>query len=80
MVEICGVKFMEGTSKKSGKPYKAYLIHYTEDGAGQGFDGFVTGDAFIDVSLLNGRKPSVGDRVELFYNKQGFLLHVQFVA
>lgn len=79
MVEICGVKFMEGVGKKSGKPYQAYSIHYTEDGENYGYDGFVTGDAFIYLDMLT-RKPKVGDKMELFYNKHGFLQRVEFIA
>lgn len=78
MVEICGVKYVEGKSKSSGKDYKAYLLHYTEDGSSQGFDGYVTGDAFVALDILAGRKPRVGDRVELFYNKNGFLQRIEF--
>lgn len=78
MVEVCGVKYSEGIGKKSGKPYKAFIIHFTEDGKAQGFDGFVTGDAFIDVSLLDGKVIKVGDKLNLFYNKDGFLKEVDF--
>lgn len=80
MKEVCGVKFVSGSSKKTGKPYEAYLIHYTEEGASQGFQGFVTGDAFIATSLLDGYVPKVKDKVELFYNKSGFLEGVKFSA
>lgn len=80
MVEICGVKYVEGKSKISGKDYKAYLLHYTEDGSSQGFEGFVTGDAFVSLDLLSGRKPRVGDRVELFYNKNGYLQRIEFAV
>lgn len=79
MVEVCGVKYKEGVGKQSGKPYKAFIVHFTEDGRSQGFDGYVTGDAFIDISLLNGRVIKVGDRLELLYNKDGFLKSVNFV-
>lgn len=80
MVEICGVKYLEGTSKRSGKPYCAYSVHFTESGERSGYEGFVTGNAFINLQLLNGRKPAVGDKVELFYDKNGFLQRVEFVA
>ena len=49
MVEVVGSKYMEGVSKKSGKPYKAYLVYYTQDGACDGVDGMITGDAFIVI-------------------------------
>lgn len=78
-VEICGVKYMEGTGRKSGKPYKAYSIHYTMDGKAQGYAGFVTGEAFVSVELLGGRIPVVGDRVRLGYDQRGFLQTIDFV-
>ena len=79
MVEICGVKYVKGTGKSSGKPFEAYIIYYTEDGRPRGVDGFTTGDAFVSTSLLMGAVPQVGDKVELFYNKDGFLNSVKFV-
>ena len=80
MVEVCGVKYVEGTGKKSGKPYQAYIVHYTQEGSSQGFQGFITGDAFIDGSLLDGKVPHVGDKINLFYNRNGFLQAVEFCA
>ena len=76
MVEVVRSKLVEGTSKKSGKPYKAYVVYYTEDD--DSVFGVITGDAFIDVSLLNGRVPMPGDKMELNYNKNGFLSKVAF--
>lgn len=78
MVEVCGVKYKEGTGKKSGKPYKAYMICYTEDGERLGYDGYVTGDAFVSTDLLSGRSIKVGDKLNLFYDKSGFLQAVEF--
>lgn len=78
MVEVCGVKYVEGTGKKSGKPYRAYMVCYTEDGRQQGYDGYITGDAFVSVDLLDGRDIKVGDKLNLFYNKNGFLQSVEF--
>lgn len=80
MVEVCGVKYVEGTSKKSGKSYAAYIVHYTQEGASQGFQGYITGDAFIEVSLLGGKTPHVGDKMNLFYTRNGFLQAVEFCA
>lgn len=80
MVEVCGVKYVEGTAKQSGKPYKAYIVHYTEDGAPQGFAGYTTGDAFIPCDMLGGQKPQPGNKLNLFYDKNGFLKAVEFCA
>lgn len=79
MVEVVGCKYVEGTSKTSGKPYKAYIVHYVEDGEEQGFTGMMTGDAFIAKDLCNRHIPSPGDKMELSYNKNGFLTKVEFV-
>lgn len=78
MVEVVGAKYVEGKSKTSGKDYKAYIVHYVEDGAPQGFNGCITGDAFIAKELLNGRVPVPGDKMVLSYNKNGFLTVVAF--
>ncbi len=78
MVEVCGVKYLEGKSKRTGKDYEAYILFYTEDGKPQGVTGFVTGDVFVSVDILDGRVPSVGDRVTLFYDKRGFLTDIKF--
>lgn len=80
MVEICGVKYLEGISKKSGKPYTAYSVHFTESGENSGYEGFITGNAFIPLQVLNGRKPAVGDKVDILYDKNGFLQRVEFLA
>ena len=80
MVEICGVKYLEGTSKKSGKPYMAYSVHFTEPGENSGYTGFTTGTAFIPLNVLNGRVPAVGDKVDILYDKNGFLQRVEFKA
>lgn len=80
MVEICGVQYKKGVGKKSGKPYEGYTIYFTEDGKPWGVEGYTTGDAFISLEVLQGQIPRVGDRVELFYNKNGFLQRISFVA
>lgn len=80
MVEICGTKYVEGKSKRTGKFFQAYVVYFTEDGAPHGVNGFVTGDAFIALDLLQGVVPRVGDKVELLYNKYGFLSSVRFVG
>lgn len=78
-VKVCGVKYMEGTGKKSGKPYKAYSVHYTMDGSSQGYAGYVTGEAFVAVDLVPGRAPVVGDRIDLGFDQRGFLQSVEFL-
>lgn len=78
MKEICGVKYTEGVAKKSNKPYQAYIVYYTEDGHPRGVDGFVTGEAFINVNLLMGVVPQVGDKFDIYYDARGFIAAVKF--
>lgn len=80
MVEVCGVKFMKGIGKNTGKPYEAFSIHFTEDGRSQGYDGYVTGDAFVTVDLLDGRNIHVGDKLEISYRKNSsYVSSVKFI-
>lgn len=78
MVEVVGTKYIEGVGKKSGKPYKAYIVHYVEPGEAQGFSGVVTGNVFINVDHLDGHNIFPGDKLELFYNQSGYLQKVVF--
>lgn len=78
MVEVCGVKYMEGVGKKSGKPYKGFQIYYTKPGERQGVTGFIAGDAFISCELLGGRVITVGDKLQLVRTENGYLEDVIF--
>lgn len=76
MVEIVGIKRMEGTSKKSGKPYSGYMIWYIQEEAG--VTGKSADSAFVSDMILNGAIPEVGGFAELRYNKNGFLTEATF--
>lgn len=78
MVEVIGSKYIEGISKKTGKPYSAYIVYYTQDGSHQGVNGKICGDAFVDKRLLDGQAPLPGDQIDLLYDKDGFLNKVLF--
>lgn len=71
MFEIVGIKRMEGTSKKTNKPYSGYMIWYVQEE--QGVTGKSADSAFISDVLLQGEIPAVGGFIELRYNKNGFL-------
>lgn len=78
MVEVCGMGYMEGTSKKSGKPYQGYMVHYTERVDRPGFSGFEADHCFIPSSALS-QPLKIGDKLELHYDRRGFLQKVEVV-
>ena len=80
MAKIYGLKVQEGTSKKSGKEYKAVIVHYTEDFTpNAGGVGIVCDNAFVarDVfdRALEGRTMAevIGKECTFYYSKGGFL-------
>lgn len=76
MVEIVGIKRMEGTSKKTNKPYSGYMIWYIQEEAG--VTGKSADSAFVSDTILGGQIPEVGGFAELRYNKNGFLTEATF--
>lgn len=76
--EICGLKFYKGVGKKSGKPYEAYDIYFTEDGRPRGVEGFVAGKAYVFSNLME-RSPSIGDKIDIYYDEGGYIVGVNFV-
>lgn len=69
--EIIGVRRMEGTSRKTGKPYSGYLVFYqfVQDGT----SGVACDSAFVSDAVLVGRIPSVGQSLVLYYDRRGFI-------
>ncbi len=77
MYEVIGFRHMNGTSKKTGKPYSGFMIWFSmpfrsEDGVGQETDS-----VFVDDTLLKGRVPAVGGIIDLRFNRRGFLESVE---
>lgn len=79
MVEVCGVRYGKGTSKRSGNPYEGFFVHYTEDGTSQGVKGYVAENTFISSSVLAGRVIEVGDKLDIRYDRRGFITGVDIV-
>ena len=79
MVEVCGVRYGEGTSKKTGKPYKGFTVYYTEDGEAHGVKGFVADSCFLSSEILQGRMINVGDKLDIRYDKRGFVSSVEIL-
>lgn len=77
-IEVVGVKSISGTSKKNGKPFDSFIVHYTRDGSSQGVIGMIADSMFIDKSLCAGRIPTVGDILDVSRDN-GFVEDVEWV-
>lgn len=75
MVKLVGYKHLEGNSKKTGKPYNGYALHFTIDDPASGFDGLQTGNQFVSLDRLIGT-PYLGGEVIFNYDYRGFLTSV----
>lgn len=80
MPKIYGLKVQEGVSKKSGKEYKAVIVHYTEEHPPKsGGLGIVCDNEFVmrDVfdRALEGRtmESVISCECTFYYSKGGFL-------
>lgn len=72
MVKLVGYKHLEGNSKKTGKPYNGYSLHFTIDDPYAGFDGVQVGNQFVSADRLNGT-PYLGGELVFNYDFRGFL-------
>lgn len=79
--EILGIKPLEGTSKKTGKPFDAYLLHCSRanpnDTALQGYEVkqlFVDKRFLLeDVKQLGSFSALIGSNVSVSYDENGFI-------
>lgn len=79
IVNVVGVKHVNGTSKKSGKEFNAFIVSYTRDGRSLGFDGLAAGEIFADCSLFKGVTPKAGDCLMVDRNGSGFVESIEFI-
>lgn len=78
VIEVVGVKFVEGTSKSSGKAFKAYIISYVRDGEFAGYLGKQAGEIFINFSFFGGRIPQIGDLLRVSRDG-GYVESLEFI-
>lgn len=69
--EIIGVRKTEGTSKKTGKPFSGYILFYQFDQ--KEVVGKACDNVFVSKDLTGDVIPVPGMKVELRYNRNGFL-------
>lgn len=80
IVNVVGVKKVEGTSKKTGKPFDAYIIAYNREAKILGYNGMSAGEIFCDVSLLAGHVPIPGDTLMVDRNSSGFVESIEILG
>lgn len=76
--EVIGVRRAAGTSKKTGKDYAGYIVFYTYKQSD--VNGVASDNAFVSDQLLQGYVPQVGDKIQLIYDRNGFLQAFELVA
>lgn len=85
--QIIGVKSLEGTSKKTGKNFDAYVLHTVVQTSGdEDLKGHEVKQQFIDkkfllddVKRLGGYSALVGQVVDIMYNDRGFVESVMLL-
>lgn len=79
MAKLVGYRHVQGTSKKTGKPFDAYVVSYVGQDTDKGAVGFRADQQFVDRGMfeaaLNGRAAEkvLNAECEFIYNKTGFL-------
>ena len=79
MAKLVGFRHVQGTSKKTGKTFDAYVVSYLEQDEDQGAVGYKADSQFVDRAMfeaaVSGRAPEKLMNAEcvLVYNKSGFL-------
>lgn len=79
MSKVVGYRYVSYTSKKDGKPREGYELHvesawpdYQADSAG----GVQTEAVWVGVDMFLDSEISIGDEVDLLYNKHGRLIRI----
>lgn len=73
--KVIGVEHREGTSKK-GNTYNADILHveFLDEPRTKGFKGHEVGTVWCERSMdVCPILPEVGDTVDVFYNRSGFV-------
>lgn len=74
--KVLGIQHREGIAKKTQRPYKADILHveYLDPSRDTGFVGHEVGEVWCDCASNVCRIiPKVGDIVDVYYNRSGFV-------
>ncbi len=76
-MKVMGVESVNYVSKKTGNPVSGYRLHLSYDK--KGCDGVSVESYFIRNEAFHDGVPSVGDDVNLFFNRYGSVQSVVFI-
>lgn len=71
-IKVIGKAHMEGTSKKTGRPYNLYQVHY--NAPARGIEGVAARSAMIDPSFIPYDKIIIGNMYNLEFDNAGYVL------
>lgn len=77
--QIVGIQYREGTSKKTGNPYKADILHvaFLDPSRQKGFTGSEVAEIWVDRSQgILSHIPKPGDVVDIGFNRSGYVEYV----
>lgn len=75
MSTVIGYKRMEGTSKKTNRPYSGYILYCVEDQPGMDVQGQIAFEKFVSGDLLSA-PPYVGATADFRFDFKGYLTGV----
>lgn len=70
--KVIGVKRMEGTSKRTGKPYAGYIFHVAYPSRDKALMGMEVSQEFVTDGNYT-KVPQPGDTVNIAYGKGGYV-------
>lgn len=71
-IQVIGKAHLEGTSRKTGKPYNFNQIHY--NAPDRGVEGLAALTLTLDPSIIPYGSISVGDTYEVEFGPRGFIV------
>lgn len=72
MARLIGFRKMQGTSKKTGRPYDGYILYCTDTPNMNGLVGDVCFEKFVNTAILVG-EPYLDASVEFKFDWTGYL-------
>lgn len=78
MIQLIGYRRMQGTSKRTGKPYNGYMLYCEEDHVPQDVCGNICFEKYADVNILS-NEPYVGAEVRFHFDFRGYLTQVEII-
>lgn len=77
-IQVIGKAHLEGTSKKTGKPYNFNTVYY--NGPDRGVEGLASLSLSLDPSMVPYNTIVVGDTYEVEFGPRGYIVSFAPVA